>query len=425
LPYFPSQIDKRKQQATMQRWSSVECHKYTLLRMPRQELVSRRTALGFFLVAGNVFLALWTASNVCQTRSFPAFVSMDLSMDSVAQRRIQALVETSDTVVSDTPKQSVSVSPLPPQPLPYPIRLLRIPKAGSSSFSAFLRLQYQCTSDAHPPGDCTRHNRGACPAIHGCTNHEPIPHWQTQVDHDDNSNNSDNDNGQHRRNTPVMVTFVRDPLARYRSAYRYPGHHGLGTQGNITRHVILFPEYNNVQTNYLSRHAIGTWNVRHGNRARSVPPPNHSIVTSEEWQRRLHTAASLINATQHLTFIGLVEYWNDSLRLFCRMYQCARLQDSLLAKPERQQPKQLVVATTTIATTKRSVAESSSSSSSQSKSISPSRPDHHDDAMRQANAIDLQLYEIAVTRFCHDLARFQSDKVFMASLQPETLQLCF
>jgi Sulfotransferase family len=389
----------------------VACQKCTFMMLPRVELVSRRTALGLFLLVCNSILAVFTASNVCQTPWHQASMASDLMVASSSQRRVQLVMDNSANALSDIPKQSLSVSPPllppPPQPLPRPVRLLRIPKAGSSSFSAFLRLQYDCTSDAHPPGDCTRHNRGACPAVQGCTNHEPIPHWQ---------NNDIN-------NTPAMVTFVRDPLARYRSAYRYPGHHGLGTNGNITRHVILFPEYNNVQTNYLSRHAIGTWNVRHGNRARSVPPPNHSIA-NDEWQRRLQTASSLINATQHLAFVGLVEYWNDSLRLFCRMYQCTRLDDSLLAQPERQQQK--LVAATTITSTKRSVAESSSSSSLQPKPKSPSRPDqHHDDAVRHANAIDLQLYEIAVTRFCHDLARYQSDEIFVASLQPETLLLCF
>jgi Sulfotransferase family len=94
-------------------------------------------------------------------------------------------------------------------PLPKPVRLLRIPKAGSSSFSAFLRYQYNCTSAEYPPGDCTKHNRLVCGVIDGCYNHKPVPDWKNDP----------------RR--PAMITFVREPVARYISAYQYKGHHGF------------------------------------------------------------------------------------------------------------------------------------------------------------------------------------------------------
>jgi Sulfotransferase family len=103
----------------------------------------------------------------------------------------------------------VSLDSPPRQPLPNPVQLLRIPKAGSSSFSAFLRYQYNCTSVKFPPGDCTKTNQKRCAAIHGCTNHKIIPNWKQE------------------KNVVPMITFVREPVARYISAYQYQGHHGL------------------------------------------------------------------------------------------------------------------------------------------------------------------------------------------------------
>jgi Sulfotransferase family len=133
--------------------------------------------------------------------------------------RMRSVVSTDATIPNDQSKgasdamaqkrSSVNLD-LPSRiPLPKRLRLLRIPKAGSSSFSAFLRYQYNCTSAEYPPGDCTKHNRLACGAIDGCYNHKPVPDWKKYP------------------RLPKMMTFVREPVARYISAYQYKGHHGL------------------------------------------------------------------------------------------------------------------------------------------------------------------------------------------------------
>ena len=269
-----------------------------------------------------------------------------------------------------------------PQPLPVPIRLLRIPKAGSSSFSAFLRLQYNCTSDQHPPGDCTRKNAKACPAVDGCTDHKAPPDWR-------NSNDT----------VPPMVTFVRDPITRYVSAYHYPGHHGLGTRGDMELHTRLFPEYDNTQVNYLSRNAIGTWDNRAaGNRAREAPPDDSTLPDDAERTYRLAEAVAL---TEKVVFVGLVEFWNDSLRLFCRMYVCANLEQSLKSKPERQAPKK-----------------------DDDQQHYPFNDSTAISAIRQSNADDLQLYQAAAARFCRDLLYYKKDPDFAVKISHSCLQFC-
>jgi hypothetical protein len=59
-------------------------------------------------------------------------------------------------------------------------------------------------------------------------------------------------------------------------------------------------------------------------------------------KKRLHDAVALITKADggKLKFVGLVEYWNDSLRLFCRTFSCISLEQSLKAKPERQRQQQ-------------------------------------------------------------------------------------
>jgi hypothetical protein len=167
-------------------------------------------------------------------------------------------------------------------------------------------------------------------------------------------------------------------------------------------HTILFPEYDNSQTNYLSRNPVGTWDLKHvggnhkqANQARSHPPLNR--ISDEEWERRLQDASDLIQSPQ-LQFIGILEYWNDSLRLFCRIFECIDdlLLKSLWTKPERQQRS-----------SKGAV--------------------YADAALRyveQSNAMDLHLYQMAQNRFCNDLMQFQKDFQFMSSLQAETIEMC-
>jgi Sulfotransferase family len=267
---------------------------------------------------------------------------------------------------------------LPPQPLAKPVRLLRIPKAGSSSFSAFLRLQYNCTSEEHPPGDCVKKNRLLCMEIEGCSNHKGPPDWKNQ------------------ENVRPMITFIREPFARYVSAYNYPGHHGLGTGSNITKHTILWPEYDNSQTNYLSRNPIGTWHLTGNRRNKARTEPPEAKPSDEEWDRRLLEAVELLESDV-LKFVGLLEYWNDSLRLFCRMYECTRIEDSLNAKPERQQSMEEMHNKLTASDV---------------------------EAVTKSNAVDTRLYQVAVARFCRDLAKYKDDTAFVATLHEDTVQLC-
>lgn len=267
---------------------------------------------------------------------------------------------------------------LNPQRLPKPVRLLRVPKAGSSSFSAFLRLQYNCTSEEYPPGDCTKRNQLQCKVVEGCNNHLPLSNWKI----DDNVN--------------PMITFVREPVLRYLSAYKYPGHHGKGTGGNITKHTILFPEYDNTQTNFFSQNPIGTWQSGSKNKARTKPPDTKT--SNEEWEQRLQEALDLLDS-DHLKFVGLLEHWKDSLRLFCRMFECSRGEDSWNTKQERQQSLEDYY--------QLYYADSSAR-----------------EAVRKSNAVDARLYQAAVHRFCRDLANYQGDAAFLATLNSDTIQLC-
>jgi hypothetical protein len=192
-----------------------------------------------------------------------------------------------------------------------------------------------------------------------------------------------------------MMTYMRDPLTRYISSFTYPGHHGGGCDKNITCHTIFWPEYSNTQTNFLSRAGIGTWDKgKYANKAREKPPDASTLPDESEMQRRLQEATALL---EKLAFLGLVEHWNDSLRLFCRKYTCNDLETSLKAPPARQQtehakPKDYIAADLEV--------------------------------VRESHSYDIQLYKSAIRRFCRDLYQYKSDKEFMASLQPDTVELC-
>jgi hypothetical protein len=147
---------------------------------------------------------------------------------------------------------------------------------------------------------------------------------------------------------------------------------------------------------------VGTWDLKHvggnhkkANQARLQPPLD--LISDEEWDRRLQEASDLIQSPQ-LQFVGILEYWNDSLRLFCRIFECNNdlLQKSLWTKPERQQ-------------------------------ISSKGSVYSDSTMQyveQSNAVDLRLYQLAQRRFCGDLMQFQKDPQFMSSLQTDTIEMC-
>lgn len=393
------------------------------------------------------FGSLFTQDSVANVAAPSSSRGISSSISSGSSRAQDATLSTSPTgkgaVMPTTPgtfpldtqkqEQLRPMPPPPPMPLPRPVRLVRIPKAGSSSFSAFLRWQYQCVGQ-YPPGDCTRHNRHECPSILGCTNHGPIPDWQNTKGKNHHSrkqpppkpnivhtqsapskeSTAQDDTTSDTSILPKMITFLRHPISRYVSAYTYPGHHGQGTNGDITLHTRLFPEYNNVQTSYLSRHAIGTWDIPNGNQPRrvnstSIPP----AVSDEEWQHRLHNAGLFINSTEHVTFVGIVEYWLDSLRLFCRMYTCPQWGQAVAtAKPARQQQQK-----------SRQVKAAPTNDTTINKNNDGTNK-HTSSAVMAANAMDWQLYKWAVARFCTDLHRYRSDTNFVDTIQSTTLQMC-
>ena len=253
----------------------------------------------------------------------------------------------------------------PPQPLPNPLQLLRIPKAGSSSFSAFLRLQYNCTSEQHPPGDCTRQNARACPAVQGCTNHRPPP----------------------RDASLTYATVLRNPDTRYISAYYYQGHHGEMNQDNITLHTLWYPEFDNTQTNYLSGRPIGTWQMRRPP-VRTAPP--QSPLPPDP--TRLHDALWML---QHATFVGLVEYWNDSLLLFCRLYHCTQ---PLPTVRERQNDS-----------------DQRSYPYNDTAALEAIHNAHHDDWV---------LYRQGQAKFCAMLRVYEHEASFVAQLSKEVWSMC-
>ena len=180
-------------------------------------------------------------------------------------------------------------------------------------------------------------------------------------------------------------------------------------------HTILFPEYDNTQTNYLSRNPIGTWgnvqNQKLANRARIIPPTD--IISDEEWNHRLQESIDFI-VSEHLVFLGILEYWDDSLRLFCRMFICNTelLHISLHSKPERQHESKAI----------------SSSSSTQTNIIHNDYTHQYSNvslhSVQKSNAIDTRLYHIAIQRFCSDLLQFQNDISFISTIQNSTIQLC-
>lgn len=273
-------------------------------------------------------------------------------------------------------EKSISSASLnPPVALPDPIRLLRIPKAGSSSFSAFLRLEYNCTSSLFPPGDCTKRNAALCRRqIHACSGH-----WVLPPDFMD------------RSNYPPVVAMFREPVARYISAYHYKGHHGLGTGNNITQHAILFPEFDNVMTTFLAGHKV-SWS-RDSIRARSVPPI--TTVSPTEFEERLQLATKVV---KHLSFVGLLEYYEDSLRLYCRKYACRHLDQALKAPIERP-------------------------------AYNIERPNYLEDpghytSLKKSHTYDLRLFRVVEDQFCRQFRTFATDNSFTASLSVQLRTKC-
>jgi hypothetical protein len=280
-----------------------------------------------------------------------------------------------------------------PKPLPKTIRLLRIPKAGSSSFASVLRNLYNCTSQRYPPGECTTKSARQCPNVEGCAGHDPPPPMHAW------SNNATSSSW-NEKPPPPMFTMMRHPVARYISSYWYAGHHGKGTYKNITKHTILFPEWDNTMTNYLSGNIVGTWGSPDRNRARHAPPDPSTWLSDDEKEHRLRRAMALID---HVAFVGLIEYWEDSLYLFCRMYICRDFQNLVLEAPRQ-----------------RNVPAGARKKSN----TRPYFDESSMEAVRRSNAHDLKLYQHTFRRFCRDLLQFQNDVKFMAKIKTDTVDQC-
>lgn len=272
-------------------------------------------------------------------------------------------------------------------PLPTKIRHLRIPKAGSSSFSAFLRLQYRCVTPETPPGDCNQDNIHTCPNILGCYGHFPPIAINTTDPID-----------------VPMVTLFRDPVERYISAYNYPGHHNEGTRGNITRHVLQFPAWNNSMTNFFSSRKVGDWGYRF------VQPPNKSLSPLQEQKVKLRDALALLKNENRVTFVGLVEYWYDSIRLFCRIYDCPFLEKSLTSAGERRS---------------RNVTVPDHSAQQQRFSGYPYNESATMKLLQRAHNLDYTLFQSVQRRFCADLFKYsKNDSSFRATLSKEVKRFC-
>jgi Sulfotransferase family len=333
---------------------------------------------------------------------------------------------------------------LPPQPLPAEIRLLRIPKAGSSSFSAFLRLQYQCTIPFtdHPPGDCTKKNSVSCPALRGCYGHgrpprdlprdrprsisrfyatedeimsryrELIHRNQTDlvVSNDDIRRRNAMDDFDDKKyakwlsklanqtRSPVLVTMIRNPVDRYISAYYYPGHHGRGTE-NISDHVRLFPEWNNIITNFLAGRTVGTWRKYSSNKKRLESPPPEAIPHWHPSERAARLTDALNLVFNRIAYIGIVEYWNDSLKLFCRMFRCATNVTTALTTPKQRD--------------------------NQKRKPNPEFDWKTRQILIDANDLDQVVYQASLSVFCHRMNYYANgDPSWAVSLSPAVRRMC-
>jgi hypothetical protein len=166
------------------------------------------------------------------------------------------------------------------------LHLMRIPKAASSTFSAFVRKQmgaacpgpdgHCCKFPGSPKGACNETR--LCAAIIGCSGHTP---HISQV-------------GQ--QETP-SVMMLRNPLTRYISAFGFPGHHTTGA--TFEEHLRL-PEWDNVVTKML------------------LDRNERSIVHIDE-----AIFKSAVNTMKTFTFVGILEDLEASFIRYCDKIYCA------------------------------------------------------------------------------------------------------
>lgn len=184
---------------------------------------------------------------------------------------------TDDAWLSTVPEFTGTAAPWPSR-----VHFIHIPKCAGSSFTSFLRLQYGCD----PPGFCCNapgmpvgvcnETRG-CAAVAGCIGHYPQLELLLQA-------------------SITSVTMVRDPLSRYWSAFHYPDHHDSNTtlQQNLEDN-----RWSNVIAKQLAGHSE-TYVVH-------APPV---------------TLAHSIETVRQLAFVGITDLFEESLQLFCAMFQC-------------------------------------------------------------------------------------------------------
>jgi hypothetical protein len=173
------------------------------------------------------------------------------------------------------------------------IHLVRIPKAGSSSFSVVARRIVGC----EPPGPCCRWPGdpvGSCPSkdlfdcqlqrkVIGCTGHNPEFNIL-------------------KSGMMSSVSMIRDPLARSISAFFYPNHHNMECQGDLNHCFQLYMKDNRFQ-NIAVKMLCG-----------DNPYMNHPTCRNISQCR--HSLEMAIHNLKYFQFFGIMELWELSLLLF-------------------------------------------------------------------------------------------------------------
>ena len=173
-------------------------------------------------------MAIWNKSFVARDTKIHCNAWMDAPFSAKTMEAKIRIFQRSSAQCSDKNEQNKATQLL------RKVHLIRIPKAASSTVSAFLRKQQNCEPPGHccvypgsPIGSCdvTR----TCESIIGCTGHNP----RIQL-LDDSSTFS--------------VAFFRQPHARYLSAFHYDGHHTPNT--GFEEHLLM-KKWDNVATKLM------------------------------------------------------------------------------------------------------------------------------------------------------------------------------
>ena len=208
-------------------------------------------------------------------------VNQDATMEKFGPNAT-AKLETATVATVELDKPALSNTNGPPDSL----YLMRIPKAGSSSFSAFVRKQmgaacpgpdgHCCKFPGSPRGTCNETR--VCAAITGCSGH--IPHIALVGLY----------------GTP-SVMMLRNPLTRYVSAFGYPGHH---TNRVTFKEHLRLPQWDNVVTKMLLGHR-----------------ENSNV------QIDLALFENAVNTMKKFSFVGILEDLERSYIRYCQEVYCA------------------------------------------------------------------------------------------------------